>query len=134
MLFLIFCRVFPSLSPQQKILNPSCSFVPFINIRKEKIKSWTHSVSPPLNKTNKPLTFPPHYSPTFSNLPLHYYPQLSDLATSLSSHLATSLLSHLSYLPRSLASLLLLLLSSLLPHLSHLPSSLPSHLPQLPTL
>ena len=65
-------RVFTSLRLHKIILNSFCSFVPLINIRNKKMKSWSHPTSPTLEYNQEPSTMLPHYSPTFPTLPPHY--------------------------------------------------------------
>ena len=99
--------VFPFLLRSKKIFNPFCPFVPFINIRSKKMKSWT--LRPP--SLNKMRYFPPSWLTTFPpfpschlSLPCHY----SHFATSFPSHLshlANYLPSHLSFPPSHLTTL-----------------------------
>ena len=99
----------------QKILNPSCLFIPLISIKNKKMKSFTYSATLPLNKTRNlppshlfhlpnvtllpPFQFSqPHYPPTFPFSQLHYpptFPRFPTLPSSNLSHLLNLTTSHI---------------------------------------
>ena len=79
--------VFSSLQAHKTIFNPSPSlpwltsdrpFVPLINVRNKKIKSWTHSVFPTFEWNQEPPTFPPFPPCHLIILPL-FPPHLTSL-------------------------------------------------------
>ena len=64
-------RLYPSLRQHKKILNPPRLFVPLINIRNKKMKSWTHPASPILEKKagTQKMRFQPALNKTYSFTP-----------------------------------------------------------------
>ena len=115
-------RVLPSLSPCQKILNLSCSFVLLmINIRYKKMKSRTHPVSLTFEKKQELTTLLHHHSPTFPTL------HVTTLAPVPPYHLLTT------PLPLPFQTCYVTALQPLQPcHLTILPPVLPSQLTTLP--
>ena len=87
-------RVFPFLQPYKKILNPNRFFFPFINIRNQKMKSWSSPAFPTLAQNQESPTFQPHHSPTCPILPPNYPPTSPNLPSYYPPTFLTFPLSH----------------------------------------